>query len=60
MNQILKEMCYNKTDNLLARNIREISGRSCFNTAIELAKAKDVNLMTVIKEPTGFYYFTWI
>jgi hypothetical protein len=60
MNQILKEMCNNKTDNLLARNFREASGRSAFNTATEQATAEDINLMTVIKEPTGFYYFTWI
>jgi len=38
----------------------EISGKNGFNKATEQAKAKDVNLMTVIKEPTGFYYFTWI
>jgi hypothetical protein len=60
MSQILEEMCYNKLDNLLARNIRARSGRSGFNIATEQAKAKDVSLMTVIKEPTGFYYFIWI
>jgi hypothetical protein len=60
MSQILKEMCYNKLDNLLARNIRAISGRSGFNIATEQDEAKDVSLMTVIKEPTGFYYFIWI
>jgi hypothetical protein len=41
MNQILKEMCYSKPDNLLARNIRAISGRSGFNTTTEQANAKD-------------------
>jgi hypothetical protein len=52
-------MRYNKPGKILARNIRAISGRSGFNTTTEQAKSKDVNLMTVIKEPTGFYFFTW-
>jgi hypothetical protein len=56
MNQIIKEMCYNKRDNnLFAKNIKEISGKSSCNTITEQAKAKDVSLMTVIKKPKGFY-----
>jgi len=44
MNQIIKEMCYNKRDNnLLSKNIREIYGKSSFNTTTEQAKAKDVS-----------------
>jgi hypothetical protein len=60
MSQILKKMCYSKPDNFLTRIIREISGRSGFNIATEQAKPKHANLMTAIKEPKEFYYFTWI
>jgi len=58
MIQILKEMCYTKLDKFTCQDIRAISGRRGYNTATEQAKAKDVNMMTVIKEPTEFDYFT--
>jgi hypothetical protein len=67
MCQILKEVCYNKTDNLPETSERYLEGAVLIQQPSRLKiknknwnVIKDVNLMTVIKEPTGFYYFTRI